>query len=193
MDVLVSNDQVVRELRATLSEGKVLEEVPGLIRRLLEEGGWRERREKTLGRVVSFDRFAEFITTDPLEGLGFKVGEIEAILGARDRDVLKMFQRETEQPLDDHGGSRTEQDYNISLKGSGTAEGYTRRRLRRDRPDLYERVVEGELSSNAAAIEAGFRKPTRTVPIDSVENAVRALARWFDVEQIRQAVKRLDE
>ena len=35
---------------------------------------------------------------------------------------------------------------------------YTLRRLKRDRPDLLERVVSGELSANAAAVEAGFRK-----------------------------------
>jgi hypothetical protein len=30
--------------------------------------------------------------------------------------------------------------------------------LRRDRPDLANRVVAGEISANAAAIQAGFRK-----------------------------------
>lgn len=32
------------------------------------------------------------------------------------------------------------------------------RRLRRDRPDLADRVAAGKMSANAAAIEAGFRK-----------------------------------
>ena len=35
---------------------------------------------------------------------------------------------------------------------------YIHKRLKRDRPDLLERVVSGELSANAAAVEAGFRK-----------------------------------
>lgn len=34
------------------------------------------------------------------------------------------------------------------------------RRLRKDRPDLHERVLAGEVSVNAACIEAGFRKKT---------------------------------
>ena len=42
----------------------------------------------------------------------------------------------------------------------GTSRTYTIRRLKRDRPDLVERVAAGELSPNAAAIEAGFRKRT---------------------------------
>src|SRR5262249_54816374 len=41
---------------------------------------------------------------------------------------------------------------------------YAHRRLFRDRPDLFERVRQGELSAHAAMVEAGFRKvPT---PLD---------------------------
>jgi len=40
----------------------------------------------------------------------------------------------------------------------GTSKSYTLNRLRREHAELFERVVAGELSANAAAIEAGFRK-----------------------------------
>lgn len=44
----------------------------------------------------------------------------------------------------------------------GTGREYTIRRLRRDAPELAERVLRGELSANAAAIAAGIRRrPTR--------------------------------
>lgn len=61
--------------------------------------------------------------------------------------------------LGEHGGVRRGekfQDCNTSLK-YGTREHWIRR-LNRDRPDLAERVVKGELSANAAAIQAGFRR-----------------------------------
>ncbi len=45
-----------------------------------------------------------------------------------------------------------------SVGGGGTSEEYTKARLRRDNPDLYERVESGEMSANAAAKEAGWRK-----------------------------------
>lgn len=46
----------------------------------------------------------------------------------------------------------------------GNSKAYTVSRLKRDRPDLFEKVVAGELSANKAAIEAGFRrKPERKV------------------------------
>jgi hypothetical protein len=53
-----------------------------------------------------------------------------------------------------------DQDRVPTLKTRGRA--YDLARLKRDRPDLAEKVIAGELSANAAAIEAGFRKkPTR--------------------------------
>lgn len=42
--------------------------------------------------------------------------------------------------------------------GDGNSRAYTLNRLKRERPDLFELVVAGELSANAAAIRAGFRK-----------------------------------
>jgi len=97
-------------------------------------------------------------------------------------------------PLDEPGGDRKsaqrDQSDNVTLK-RGNSESYLRRRLARDRPDLYERVNAGELSAHAAAIEAGFRKPTVTVPVDSAEAAVRALARRFTVADLRAALEAL--
>jgi hypothetical protein len=73
----------------------------------------------------------------------------------------------------------------------GTARTTALRRLRKDRPDLHARVLAGELSANAAAVEAGFRRPTATVPVDSVEHAVGALARRFTRDELRAAIEAL--
>lgn len=40
---------------------------------------------------------------------------------------------------------------------SGNAASAALRRLRKDKPDLHSRVLEGELSPHAAMVEAGFR------------------------------------
>ena len=45
-----------------------------------------------------------------------------------------------------------------SLSKGGLTATYTLARLDRDRPDLAEKVRSGELSANAAAVEAGFRR-----------------------------------
>lgn len=70
----------------------------------------------------------------------------------------------------------------------GNSESYAIRRLRRDRPDLAELVLVGEMSANAAAIEAGFRKRSRTIPAD-LEGAARALAKHYDPDELAAAMK----
>ena len=59
-------------------------------------------------------------------------------------------------------GQGTRQDLvnniNELTRTSGTSKSYTISRLKKHRPDLFAKVVANELSANAAAIQAGFRK-----------------------------------
>jgi hypothetical protein len=83
------------------------------------------------------------------------------------------------------GGKRVKgQGSGTTLRGRGAA--YLLARLDRDRPDLAERVHlpkndPAHLSANAAAIEAGFRHKTITVPLD-MEGAAKALRQRFSGE-----------
>jgi hypothetical protein len=63
----------------------------------------------------------------------------------------------------------------------------TIRRLKRDRKDLAEKVISGDMSANAAAIEAGFRKKTLTIPAD-IDGAARVLLKHFDPDELYEAV-----
>jgi hypothetical protein len=72
-----------------------------------------------------------------------------------------------------HGGDRRseearDQGGNTTLKPEekNTVK-HTLARLRRDRPDLAGRVEDGEISANAAAIEAGFRR--KLTPMQIIE------------------------
>jgi hypothetical protein len=50
------------------------------------------------------------------------------------------------------------------------------------RPDLHRKVLAKEISANAAAVVAGFRKPTQTVPIDTPEcGSIRRMGRTDQV------------
>jgi len=53
-----------------------------------------------------------------------------------------------------HGGDHKSDRYqgnNVTLK-RGNSPDYTIKRLKRDRPDLAEQVINGELTANAAAV-----------------------------------------
>jgi hypothetical protein len=78
---------------------------------------------------------------------------------------------------------------NVKLE-YGTNDNYTVRRLKRDRPDLAEMVLDGELSANAAAIEAGFRIKSITIPIHP-ERAARSICNHFSPEQLSELINLL--
>ncbi len=77
---------------------------------------------------------------------------------------------------------------NTNLKGRGTSAAYILARLKRDRPDLAEKVVSGEMSANAAAIEAGFRKKTFTVPEDIPGLAQALVNKGIDRDELHKAM-----
>ena len=52
---------------------------------------------------------------------------------------------------------------------AGTSRAYTLTRLKKERPDLFDRVCAKELSANAAAIEAGWRK--KATHLDTLQRA----------------------
>ena len=73
---------------------------------------------------------------------------------------------------------------NTNSKASDT-ESYALRRLKRDRPELAHKVIQGEMSANAAAIEAGFRTKTVSVPVmkdgeRQIERAGQTLIKHFE-------------
>jgi hypothetical protein len=67
------------------------------------------------------------------------------------------------------------------------------RRLREQRPDLHERVIDGKLSPHAAMIEAGFRRKTASVPIDDLEAIADYLRRHLTAGKLRELVRLLSQ
>lgn len=61
--------------------------------------------------------------------------------------------------LNEHGGDRTSNQVdNINLNTGGTNPDYIISRLKRDNPELAQKVLFGKISANEAAIQSGIRK-----------------------------------
>jgi hypothetical protein len=86
------------------------------------------------------------------------------------------------------GGDHKSEQFTPGLKplGKRCDTTYIRARLERDgKTELLAKVIAGELSANAAAIEAGFR--TRTVQIRvTVEGVARFIRKYFSEDQRRE-------
>lgn len=66
-------------------------------------------------------------------------------------------------------------------------------RLKRVNPDLAIGVQTGELSLEAACIQAGIRKRRQCVPIDTPDNALRILNKTFDWDDLFNALMRMKD
>ena len=81
---------------------------------------------------------------------------------------------------------------NVTKETHGSnSQTYTIRRLLRDDPALAQRVINGELSANAAAIQAGFRERTVSIKLNP-ESAAKTITKHFSNDDIADLIKRLE-
>lgn len=187
MDKLREADAIVDSLGKAMQSGETgLRYVPALLVRVINEEMWCERVIIKTGERVTFRRFLDFVTTDPLEGLGADMATLRRLCGDNPA-ALDALDRATQR-----GEGRPAetlyivQDLDIAPTGNTAASAL--RRLRKAAPELHERVLTGDLSPHAAMLEAGFRRKTMQLPTDP-EGVARALLRKFTHEDLRRIVE----
>ncbi|WP_159395864.1 hypothetical protein [Streptomyces sp. 3211] len=186
-----ANAMLVETLAGALrSTESGLTAVPDLLARVLTEGSWRSFITPR-GEHVKHDGFEDFVTTPPTHGIGSSLGLIRRVVGDR-VDVLDLLdqalQRNSAQgrctdivdDLDEVGG--------IEPRAPGSSAARGMRWLRDNRPDLLERVTAGELSTNAAMIEAKQRDKMVSVPVHKPDRVARALLKQMTPDERRQLV-----
>ncbi|HEY9372567.1 hypothetical protein [Streptomyces sp.] len=192
-DPLKQNATLVEALGSSLRRGDhALGTVPDLLKRILREEAWREFVTQR-GELVEHARFADFVATPPLKGIGSSVDLVRRIV-SDDPEALDLLDQALQNPV---GGS---QKINLNVdvmnnesdhgRPAGTSKEYALRRLRKDAPELHAEVLAGHLSAHAAMVKAGFRKRTISVRLDRPESAALALRKHMPLEA-RQALARL--
>ena len=177
------NDILIRGLQNVVDEGSHgIDSLPKFIKKVIREEAWTIRIVESTGQVVEFDSFQQFVESHPPEGLGCSLDRLQRLCDDDDEAQLMIRRATTKEP---HRPEKSVNNVNTNGRSSGNAKDYTLDRLDRERPDLYERVVDGEMSANAAAIEAGFRTKTVSVPVMKdgewqVERAGRTLVKHFE-------------
>lgn len=174
--------------------GSGLADVPDLVIKVIDGELWREF--KSPRGQEKHPSFEAFVKAPNPGGLGATV-ELLQDLCRRRKDVLDKIDSATQRK---HGGDHKSEDYRIKIDNiqldkapSGTSESAALRRLRKDRPDLHARVLDGELSANAAAVEAGFRKRTITVRTDDPAKIAATLRRNLEPWTLYNVLKLLTE
>jgi len=152
--------------------------------------------------------FLAFITEPYPRGIGSTRDTIETMMRLKHRhegmdpavdkrmaDLRRKVCDELNSAEEKHGGDRRSEEYqgdNVTLKRDrGNDPDYAIRRLKRDNPDLAQRVLKGEISAHAAAVQAGFRPRTITVPLDP-EKMARAIRRRLSDDELDVLLEALE-
>ncbi len=97
-------------------------------------------------------------------------------------EITQKIATAKESPLATHGnqeGENNSRNRGSNATSVGRGSDYTLRRLARDCPEMLDRIESGELSVNAAAIQAGIRK------VDTPdEKALKALRKADNPDEV---------
>jgi hypothetical protein len=158
---------------------------------VLKSEAWRTH--KTLGQIRTNNNFVEFLTSEVPKGCGWgDISYVEAlVMKADDPEAIVLFREACIGKVGGNGSNQhvraNSDNVTISSNERGNGKAYTLRRLKSERPDLFELVVKGELTTNAAAIAAGWRK--KRTQLENLQNAWEkaseedrlAFLRWANV------------
>jgi hypothetical protein len=175
------NAVLVEALGSALRRGgNALEDVPDLLKRVLEEKSWREFVTPR-GELVQHARFVDFVTTPPTQGIGASVDLVRRIVGS-DAKALDLLDQALQNPA--HVHQSQPDGNNVPVRPEGNTQAKALRRLRKDAPSLHSEVLAGRLSAHAAMVQAGFRPKTISIPVSRPESAAAALRRHLTPDDL---------
>lgn len=188
---LFRNAELNNSLSSALRSGEHgLVTVPGLIKRVLAEESWREFVTQ-MGEHVQYERFADFVATPPLKGLGSELSLIRRIV-VDDPEALDLYDQAVRTS---NGGDRRSESFSVNNihteRPAGTSQDRALRKLRSDAPELHAEVLAGHISAHAAMVKAGFRPKTFTVRADRPESVARTLRKHLTRDQLRELAEML--
>ena len=185
-DDLRANALINDSLGSALRSGDhALGTVPALLKRVLAEGTWHEFITKR-GEHVHHERFADFVTTKPLGGLGSDVALVQRIV-ADDNETLDLLDQALQRPV----GHPSIDDNIHNRRVAGTSQSGALRRLRKNAPELHADVLAGRLSAHGAMVRAGFRPKTVSVPVTKPEAVARSLLKYMSADDIAKLIAAL--
>jgi len=191
-------DVVIKQLGSQISRGDhLITQLPKTLRAVCGENEWgaqmwRQRIDKDTGQVYTFERFEDFVKTKPTAGIGASMKMLRDIC-REDPVALDLMDQAVQRP---HGGTRVKMLNQQLEPETGTEQGGSDRhlrRLRRDRADLHERVLSGEMTASEAAVQAGFYPKRVSIRLDSAASAVATINKSASPEFIDEMIQLLLE
>lgn len=195
---LVKFDHTVALLTSSIRRGSSgLHSVPGLIKQIINENMWQRRVIEATGEVVECKSFNEFVVSTPPKGVGTDLKTLERLC-FDDKEALTLLSEAVTEGPGKRAKAEAKEDIHNNIMNitpqavQGTSRSYTLRKLRKDAPELHAKVIAGDISPNAAMIEAGFRRKMVSIPTDPT-GAANAIIRNFNYDDLTTLINLLVE
>lgn len=193
----LDKNQIITLLRSALVEGVTeLNSVPELLQPILEEELWQEQILPDTGEVVTMNSFVDFIKTPPPAGLGTNFETLWQLC-SHNPLLLDLLDRAVQRPAGSPEKSQRLVGQKIIVdnihnsdkieRPTGTSKQAGLRQLRKKNPELHAKVLAGELTVNAAMVQAGLRTNQVTVFVHP-RRAVTKLKKIFQEEDFIELV-----
>ena len=164
-----------------------LDMVTNLVGKVIESGSWREFTTPN-GFPVAHSTFQSFVTADRWDGLGTSRDALVAWVREQDpavADLVERAWRDEVPAAQDYGTNRHSTPRESGTHSSGRRDADSiLARLKRDDPETAQKVINGELTANAAARSKGWRKPR--ILLTSPHSIVSGLRKHLTDDEIAQ-------
>lgn len=183
--------------------GSGLDGVPKLIVDVVEHHRWQHYYDRVTQKEIDYSDFTEFARG----GLNTSIAMLKRMC-SDNPEAINAIDKAMQAPVGTNQYSQGDDNIHTHDKRespTGTSADAAIRRLRNHAIDtdsgeildpkinqLYEAVLAGEMSPNAAAIEAGFRKRMISIPADDADRAARSIRENMLPETISRLVKQLE-
>ncbi len=168
------------------ASGSANELIPALAK-IVSTGHWREFVHPMRGLLV-FQTFGAYCSDFLRLSAETVYTLLERSQYPKDADTVRQMMREEISPCRDAKGGPIPSNFGITKVTNENDSTYVIARLKRDDPELAAEVVAGKITSHAAAVKAGIRKPRCQVRTDDPSLAVQALLRFYTREQLLAAL-----
>jgi hypothetical protein len=173
-----------------------LSSLPGLIKEIIESKAWEIREHN--GRIYELPSLMDLVTRKPLEGWGEDPKKIEALI-KDDPEALEMWENELNPGKGGDNGNQyakkvgNNNNVMIARKAiQGNSKAHSLSVLKRKAPDMFQAVCNGELTANAAMIQAGLRKSVVSVGANPA-SAAKTLKKKFGLDYVKELIKELSK
>lgn len=162
-----------------------IDEIPDLVIRVVDEDIWREFDSK-MG-VKTNATFEEFVTSEPLKGIGTSVETLRKLCTGN-TTAINALDKALQRPAG--GDQRSEESKTTVLNHDSDVVDRRKngllRSLRKNHPEEHESVLSGIKSVTAAAIDAGIYPRRCSVNLSDAESAAATLRAKTSPEYLAQ-------